>query len=83
MATDGTGLKVLVPGLPAAHNGYIELYRNRECAVFQYQADKAGEALVSKLKRFRGTLTADAEHRLNAVYAVTDQRRRDDGRTGP
>ena len=69
MATDGTGLKVLVPGLPAAHNGYIELYRNRECAVFQYQADKAGEALVSKLKRFRGTLTADAEHRLNAVYA--------------
>lgn len=68
MATDGTGLKVLVPGLPAAHNGYIELYRNRECAVFQYQADKASEALVSKLKRFRGTLTADAEHRLNAVY---------------
>jgi transposase len=68
MATDGTGLKVLVPGLPAAHNGYLELYRNRECAVFQYQADKASEALVSKLKRFRGTLTADAEHRLNAVY---------------
>ena len=40
MATDGTGLKVLVPGLPVAHNGYLELYRNRECAVFQYQADK-------------------------------------------
>lgn len=34
MATDGTGLKVLVPNLPAAHNGYIELYRDRECAVF-------------------------------------------------
>lgn len=68
MATDGTGLKVLVPGLPAAHNGYIELYRNRECAVFQYQPDKASEALVAKLKRFHGTLTADAEHRLNAVY---------------
>jgi hypothetical protein len=31
MATDGTGLKVLIPGLPAAHNGYIELYRNLTC----------------------------------------------------
>jgi rRNA maturation protein Nop10 len=30
MATDGTGLKVIVPQLPAAHNGYIELYRNDE-----------------------------------------------------
>ena len=69
MATDGTGLKVLVRGLPSAHNGYIELYRNRECAVFQYEADKASEQLVSKLKRFHGTLTADAEHRLNAAYA--------------
>ncbi len=25
MATDGTGLKVLVPQLPEAHDGYIEL----------------------------------------------------------
>ena len=40
MATDGTGLKVLVPKLPVAHNGYVELYRNREVAVFQYEADK-------------------------------------------
>jgi transposase len=69
MATDGTGLKVLVAGLPAAHDGYIELYRNRECAVFQYEADKAGEHVASKLKPFRGTLTADAEHRFNGVYA--------------
>jgi transposase len=35
MATDGTGLKVLIPGLPEAHNGYIELYRNDELSVFQ------------------------------------------------
>ncbi len=68
MATDGTGLKVLIPGLPAAHNGYIELYRNLSCAVFQYEADKASEQLVGKLKQFCGTLTADAEHRLNAAY---------------
>jgi transposase len=69
MATDGTGLKVLVPGLPAAHNGYLDIFRNDELAVFQYAADKSGDAVVAKLARFRGTLTADAEHRLNAVYA--------------
>lgn len=68
MATDGTGLKVLVPGLPAAHNGYIELYRNLSCAVFQYEADKGSEALAGKLQAFCGTLTADAEHRLNVLY---------------
>ncbi len=69
MATDGTGLKVLIPKLPAAHNGYIELYRNREVAVFQYEADKTGDVVAKKLKPFRGTLTADAEHRFNSVYA--------------
>ena len=70
MATDGTGLKVIVPKLPAAHNGYVELYRNREIAVFQYEADKAGDSVAAKLQPFRGTLTADAEHRFNAVYAT-------------
>ncbi len=69
MATDGTGIKVLIPKLPAAHDGYIELYRNLACAVFQYEADKCSEHVVSKLQRFQGTLTADAEHRFNAVYA--------------
>lgn len=69
MATDGTGIKVIVPQLPVAHNGYIELYRNRECAVFQYDADKASDDVVTKLASFRGTLTADAEHRFNPVYA--------------
>ncbi len=68
MATDGTGLKVLVPKLPVAHNGYVELYRNRDVAVFQYEADKTSDAVVAKLQPFRGTLTADAEHRFNAVY---------------
>lgn len=68
MATDGTGLKVLVPKLPEAHDGYIELYRNREVAVFQYEPDKGSDNVVSKLASFSGTLTADAEHRFNAVY---------------
>jgi transposase len=70
MATDGTGIKVLVPGLSAAHDGYVELYRNAECAVFQYAAHKGSDDVVAKLQPFRGTLTADAEHRYNAVYAT-------------
>jgi hypothetical protein len=69
MATDGTGLKVIVPKLPAAHNGYVELYRNDEVAVFQYEPDKSGEVVAAKLRPFQGTLTADAEHRFNQVFA--------------
>lgn len=69
MATDGTGLKVIVPGLPAAHDGYLELYRDGACAVFQYEPTKAGDDVVQKLAPFAGTLTADAEHRFNGVYA--------------
>jgi len=61
-------LKVLVPKLPAAHNGYIELYRTRTVAVFQYEPNKSGELVTTKLARFCGTLTADAEHRFNDVY---------------
>jgi transposase len=68
IATDATGLKVLVKGLPEAHNGYLELYRNREVAVFQYEATKHAENVESKLAKFRGTITADAEHRMNGVY---------------
>lgn len=70
MATDGTGIKVLIPGLPVAHDGYVELYRNAECAVFQYAAHKGSEEVEAKLAPFRGTLTADAEHRFNGIYAT-------------
>jgi len=69
MATDGTGIKVIVPKLPAAHNGYLELYRNDELAVFQYEPTKDGDVVAAKLRPFRGTLTADAEHRFNDVFA--------------
>ncbi|MBK8996122.1 MAG: IS66 family transposase [Myxococcales bacterium] len=54
---------------PAAHNGYVELYRNRDVAVFQYEPDKSGDVVAAKLRPFRGTLTADAEHRSNDVFA--------------
>lgn len=73
MATDGTGPKVLIPQLPTAHNGYIELYRNQELALLQYEADKCIDSVVSKLAPFHGTLTADAEHRYNAVFESGDR----------
>ena len=40
MATDGTGLKVLVPTLKAAHNGYLEVYRRDDLVVMQYEPTK-------------------------------------------
>ncbi len=69
MATDATGLKVLVPDLPKTHNGYLEIYRREDLVVFQYEAEKGGETLAAKLAPFRGTLVADAEHRHNGVFA--------------
>lgn len=68
LATDGTNLKVLVPELPEAHNGYLELYRNNDCAVFQYEPDKRSDVVATKLVPFTGVMTADAEHRFNVVY---------------
>lgn len=68
MATDATGLKVLIPGLPSAHNGHIEVYRRDDLVVFQYEHDKGAEGLAQKLRPFTGVLVADAEHRHNAVF---------------
>ncbi len=69
MATDATGLKVLVPKLPEAHDGYLEIYRRDDMVVFQYEPEKGSETLASKLKPFRGILVSDAEHRYNVVFA--------------
>jgi len=67
MATDATGLKVLVPKL-GTHHGHIEVYRRDDVAVFQYEAHKGAEVLASKLAPFSGVLVADAEHRHNLVF---------------
>jgi len=60
---------VLVPDVPGTHNGHIEVFQREGTVVFQYEHDKAGAALASKLKPFSGTLVADAEHRHNASFA--------------
>lgn len=68
MATDATGLKVLIPGLPGSHSGHLEIFRNTEQVVFQYEPTKDSDVLVQKLASFAGFLVADAEHRHNAVF---------------
>lgn len=68
MATDATGLKVQVPGLPGTHYGHLEVYRRDDLVVVQYEAEKGAATLANKLKPFAGVLVADAEHRHNAVF---------------
>ena len=68
MATDATGLKVLIPKLPGTHNGHLEVYRRDDLVVFQYEPHKGAEALRDKLAPFSGVLVADAEHRHNAIF---------------
>ncbi len=69
MATDATSLKVIVEDVPGTHSGHVEVYQRDELVVFQYEPDKAGATLASKLSKFSGTLLADAEHRHNATFA--------------
>lgn len=68
MHTDLTGIKVLVPGLERAYDGYIEGFLYNGVAVFQYEAAKDGDRLQSKLLNYEGRLVADAESRSNAVF---------------
>lgn len=68
MATDATGLKVLIPKLPGSHSGHIEVYRRNDLVVFQYEPHKGADVLADKLAPFEGVLVADAEHRHNAVF---------------
>ncbi len=68
MATDATGLKVLIPKLPGTHSGHLEVYRRDDLVVFQYEPHKGADVLAGKLAPFSGVLVADAEHRHNAVF---------------
>jgi transposase len=46
----------------------VEPCRNRDVAAFPYEPEKSSDSVVAKLQAPRGTLTADAVHRFNAVY---------------
>ena len=69
MATDATHLAVVVKGVPGTHRGYLEVFVRDDLVVMQYEPEKGGATLASKLAPFSGTLLADAEHRHNAVFA--------------
>ncbi len=72
IASDGTGINVLIRGLPTAYKGYLEVYRWGETVVFQYEAQKDAATLTSKLGAFKGVMLTDAEHRFNEVFANGD-----------
>ncbi len=69
MATDATSLNVLIQGVPGTHSGHLEVYQRDGLVVMQYEPDKCGATLASKLSSFEGTLVADAEHRHNEAFA--------------
>lgn len=69
--TDGSGLPVVVPKA-GTHRGVVDVFAWDEIAVFQYATRKNGADLAAKLTGFSGTLVADAESRLNRIYAELD-----------
>lgn len=70
MTHDATHLNVIVPDVPGTHNGHLEVFQRDGVVVLQYEHDKAGANLASKLTTFEGTLVADAEHRHNETFAT-------------
>lgn len=54
--------------LPFGGSNRVETRGLTELAVFQSQADERSGALVSELTPLRGTITADAEERFDALY---------------
>lgn len=69
MLSDGTHLPVIVEGVPGTHRGYLEVYIHGPTVVFQYEAEKGGKTLETKLAGFNGFMVVDAEHRFNGVFA--------------
>jgi transposase len=64
MATDGTGVKVQVPGV-GLHHGFFEVYHSGDTVVFMYTPEKGGETQAEKLATFSGALLVDGESRYN------------------
>lgn len=65
---DGTGLKVLVKGLPVAWDAYLDVFNVDKIAVYQFALTKHGDDLAALFQGFRGTVMCDAESRMNAIF---------------
>jgi transposase len=68
MHTDGSGIDVIVAGHPGVVRGNIDVFTRGDVAVYTFALSKDGADLAAKLSKFEGTLVADAESRLDAVY---------------
>lgn len=68
LATDGSGIKVRVPGLSGLQHAYLEVYHWGDMVVYQFELEKGGETQATKLAGFSGTLLRDAESRYNETF---------------
>jgi hypothetical protein len=67
LATDGTGLKVLIEGAPEAWHAVLDVLTRYETTVYQFALTKHGDEIASMLKGFKGMVMCDAESRLNEL----------------
>ncbi len=68
--TDATGLKVLVKGLPAAWDAYLDVFNADKVAVYQFALTKHGDDLATMFRGFAGVVMCDAESRLNEIFRI-------------
>jgi hypothetical protein len=75
LLTDGTGLKVLIEGLPEAWHAILDVFTRNETTVDQFALTKHGDELAAMLRKFKGVVLCDAESRLNALCRQEGVRR--------
>ncbi len=68
MATDGTGLDVLLKGHDEPWKGVLDVFTRDALTVYQFSLTKHADELAAKLKGFHGTVLCDAESRLDAMF---------------
>ena len=68
MGTDGTGLDVLLEGVPGTWKGVLDVFARHELTVYQFSLTKHGDTLAAKMAGFEGTVLCDAESRLDAMF---------------
>jgi len=73
MGVDGTGLSVVVPGLPSVWKGFLDIFCRNHLHVFQYSATKHGTVLEEQLGGYTGTVVCDAEFRMDQLFTAGRQ----------
>lgn len=75
LLVDGTGLKVLVRGLPKTWDAYLDVFNADQTVVYQFAMTKHGDELAQVLAKFKGVLLCDGESRLNEICRKEGVRR--------